>query len=177
MRAIHKLSALKVANLKQPGLYADGGCLYFRVAPGGSRQWVFRFGLGGKMRDAGIGPFPTVSLAKARQQAEAYRQLVAAGVDPIEQRKDEREATRIASAKTMTFEQCAKAFMASHEAAWSSSDHRRQWASTLATYVYPVIGALPVEAIDTASCTRFWSRCGTRSRRRHRVCAAASRRC
>jgi integrase len=150
MRAIHRLSAVKVANLKQPGYYADGGCLYLRIAPGGSKGWIFRFGLAGKMRDAGLGAFPTVSLVKARKQAEAYRQFVAAGVDPIEQRHEEREAARIASAKAMTFEQCTKAFIESHEAGWRNSEHRSQWRSTLATYVFPVMGNLPVEAIDTA---------------------------
>ena len=81
MRSIHRLSAVTVATLKKPGYYADGGCLYLRVAPGGTKGWIFRFGLAGKMRDAGLGAFPTVSLGKARKQAEGYRQLVAAGVD------------------------------------------------------------------------------------------------
>ena len=89
------------------------------------------------MRDAGLGAFPTVSLVKARKQAEAYRQLVAAGVDPIEQRNEEREAARVASARAMTFERCAKAFIASHESGWSNSEHRRQWRATLETYVFP----------------------------------------
>jgi integrase len=150
MRAIHRLSAVTVANLKTPGYYADGGCLYLRVAPGGTKGWIFRFGLAGKMRDAGLGAFPTVSLVKARKQAEAYRQLVAAGVDPIEQRNEEHKVARIASAKAMTFEQCAKAFIASHQAGWRNSEHRSQWSRTLATYVFPVMGALPVQAVDTA---------------------------
>ena len=150
MRSMHRLSAVTVATLKKPGYYADGGCLYLRVAPGGTKGWIFRFGLAGKMRDAGLGAFPTVSLVKARKQAEAYRQLVAAGIDPIEQRNEEREAARVASAKAMTFEQCAKAFMASHDAGWKNDRHRGQWRATLATYCYPVFAALPVQAVDTA---------------------------
>ena len=149
MRSIHRLSAITVATLKKPGYYADGGCLYLRVAPGCTKAWIFRFGLAGKMRDAGLGAFPAVSLLKARKQAEAYRQLVAAGVDPIEQRNEEREAAGVASARAMTFERCAKAFIASHESGWSNSEHRRQWRATLETYVFPVMGDLPVEAIDT----------------------------
>ena len=149
MRSIHRLSAIKVGSLKRPGYYADGGSLYLRIAPGGTKGWIFRFGLAGKMRDAGLGTFPTVSLVKARKHAEGYRQLVAAGVDPIEVRKEEREAIRLASAKATTFEQCAKAFIASHESGWRNSEHRSQWSNTLATYVFPVMGKLPVEAIDT----------------------------
>ena len=95
------------------------------------------------MRDAGLGAFPTVSLVKARKAGSR------AGVDPIEARKEEREAIRLASAKATTFEQCAKAFIASHESGWRNSEHRSQWSKTLATYVFPVMGKLPVEAIDT----------------------------
>ena len=91
-----------------------------------------------------------MSLINAREQAAECRRLVVAGVDPIVARKEEREAIRLASAKATTFEQCAKAFIASHEAGWRNSEHRCQWRLTLATYVFPVMGNLPVEAIDTA---------------------------
>ena len=142
MRSIHRLSAVTVATLKQPGYYADGGSLYLRVAPGGTKGWIFRFGLAGKMRDAGLGAFPTVSLVKARKQAEGYRQFVAAGVDPIEARKEEREAALLASAKATTFEQCAKAFIASHEAGWHNSEHRSQWREDACDLCLPSHGRL-----------------------------------
>ena len=150
MRSIYRLSAVTVATLKKPGYYADGGCLYLRVAPGGTKGWIFRFGLAGKMRDAGLGAYPTVSLVKARKQAEAYRQVVVARIDPIEQRNEEREAARVQSATAMTFEQCAKAFIASHDAGWKNERHRGQWRATLATYCYPVLAGLPVQTVDTA---------------------------
>jgi integrase len=120
------------------------------VAPGGSRGWIFRFTLAGKSRDAGLGSFPTISLVKARQEAEKCRRLVAAGIDPIAARNEARAAARVASAKAMTFEACAKALIASREAGWKNAKHRAQWGSTLATYAYPQIGNLPVKAIDTA---------------------------
>jgi hypothetical protein len=69
-RTLHRLSAVKVAAAKKPGFIADGGNLFLRIAPGGSRQWMFRFALAGKTRDAGLGSYPTVSLVKARQEAE-----------------------------------------------------------------------------------------------------------
>ena len=149
MRAIHRLSVVKVTSLKRPGYYADGGSLYLRVAPGGSKGWIFRFTIAGRTRDAGLGAFPTVSLIKAREQAAECRRLVADGADPIDARKKDREAARIAAEKAITFEQCAKAFMASHEAGWRSDIHRRQWRNSLAAHVYPVIGTLPVQAVDT----------------------------
>ena len=150
MRGINRLSALKVNTLRQPGYYADGGGLYLRVAPGGSRGWIFRFTLAGRKRDAGLGPYPAVSLLRAREEAQRCRELVAQRIDPIEARKDDRAAARIASAKTMTFEQCAKAFIAIHEAGWRSLAHAKQWAQSPVVDVYPIIGALPVQAIDTA---------------------------
>jgi integrase len=130
-------------------LYADGGNLYLRIASGGTKGWIFRYALAGKARDMGLGAFPTVPLAEAREKAERLRRLVAAGVDPIEARNKEREATLLETARAMTFEQCAKAFIASHEAGWKNDKHRAQWRSTLTTYCNPVFGALPVHAVDT----------------------------
>jgi integrase len=149
MRSIYKLSTVKIATEKKPGYYADGGNLYLRVAPGGTKGWIFRFARAGKTRDAGLGPFPAVSLALARKQAEGYRQLVAAGVDPIAQRSEALKAARIQSARATTFEQCAKAFIESHEAGWKNDKHKQQWRSSLANHVFAVLGPLPVEAIDT----------------------------
>ena len=71
MGRLHKLNSTKVNTPKEPGLYSDGGCLHLRVAPGGSKQWVFRYSLGHRTRDYGVGPFPTLSLAEARDRAHA----------------------------------------------------------------------------------------------------------
>jgi hypothetical protein len=148
-RSRHRLTAVKVTNTKKAGLYADGGGLYLRVAPGGSKGWIFRFTLGGRTRDAGLGSYPVVALTKARDLADECRRLVATGIDPIEARKEEKAAKELEAARALTFEQCAKAYIASHEVAWKNDKHRAQWRSTLATYAYPVIGALPVSSIDT----------------------------
>ena len=148
-RVMNRLSDVAVRAKKRPGYIADGGNLYLRVAPGGSKGWIFRFTMLGRTRDAGLGPYPTVSLVKAREEAERYRRLVAAGVDPIIALDEQRERTRLASAKVMTFEQCAQSFIASHELGWKGKKHAAIWRSTLKRYVYPVMGALPVQAIDT----------------------------
>jgi integrase len=150
MRNIHRLSAVKVVSLKRPGYYADGGNLYLRIAPGGTKGWIFRFTIQGRTRDAGLGTFPAVSLGRAREEAQRWRELVAAGADPIEARKEKREAALIAAARAVTFEQSAHAFIESHEAGWKCDKHRFEWRSTLARYAHPVIGPLPVQAVDTA---------------------------
>lgn len=149
-RALHRLSAPEVKQRRKPGYYADGGNLYLRIAPGGSKGWIFRFALNGCSRDAGLGPYPTVTLERARQEAAAWRELLATGVDPLDVRRRRQAEAELASAKAMTFAQCAKAYIASHEPSWKNDKHRAQWRSTLATYCHPVLGALPVGAIDTA---------------------------
>jgi len=148
-RGLHRLSVVNVASRKKPGYYADGGGLYLRVAPGGSKGWIFRFTRAARTRDAGLGAYPTISLGKAREQAEQCRRLLSAGIDPIEARREERDAARSEVAKLQTFEQCATAFIESHEVGWRNDKHRAQWRSTLTAYAYPIIGRLPVQAVDT----------------------------
>ena len=89
-RMLNRLSDVSVRAKKRPGYTADGGNLYLRVAPSGSRSWIFRFAMGGKTRDAGLGSYPTISLVKAREEAERCRRLVAAGIDPIQARNQHR---------------------------------------------------------------------------------------
>jgi integrase len=148
-RTKHRLSAKRVENAKKPGLYADGGNLYLRIAPGGSKGWIFRYTLGGKTRDAGLGSYPTVSLATARDEAEPLRRQIKDSIDPIETRRAARAAVRAETEQAVTFEDCALRYIASHEAGWKNDKHRAQWRSTLKTYVYPVIGHLPVTAVGT----------------------------
>ena len=149
-RVHNRLTALKVARAKRPGMYADGGSLYLRVADGGSKQWMFRYITNGRLRDMGLGPVHTLSLAEAREKAAEARKLRLDGIDPIERKRALVASVQAANAKAMTFEQCAAAYIASHEAGWSNPKHRWQWRNSLAQHVYPVIGSLPVSLIDTA---------------------------
>jgi integrase len=184
-QTIGRLSAIKVARLKEPGYYADGGNLYFRVAPAkrqrqldkrtsGARGWIFRFALGGRTRDMGLGPYPDISLATARDLAAKFRTMVKEGVDPIERRRADRAAQRIATAKNLTFDECARAYIESHEAGWRNFKHRAQWSSTLKKYASPAFGKLPVAAIDIGLVMRvlkpIWSKkTETASRLRGRI--------
>src|SRR5215467_7176836 len=98
-RTLHRLNALKVQRAKQPGMYADGGSLYLRIAPGGSKQWVFRYSIEGRLRDHGFGSVHTLSLAEAREKARDARKLILEGIDPIEAKKARTAALRAADAK------------------------------------------------------------------------------
>jgi integrase len=148
-RTLNRLSPLKVQKLKRRGLHADGGGLYLRVSESGTKAWMFRFGENGKLRDMGLGPLHTISLPRARELARECRELRLQGIDPIAHRKAALAARKASDAKAATFRQCADAYIANHEGAWRSAAHRQQWTNTLAQYVDPVLGDLPIAAIDT----------------------------
>src|ERR1700724_2788628 len=145
---IHRLSAVKIANVKQRGLYADGGGLYLQVSRNGSRSWIYRFKQNGRARDMGLGSLTTVSLATAREMAAECRRKRLTGVDPIEVRRTDRREAQLAAARSMTFDQCRDAFIEAHKSAWRNAKHRGQWTASLATYVTPVLGSLPIQSVD-----------------------------
>ena len=82
------LSARKVETLKTPGLFADGDGLYLQVGAAGARSWIFRYQLGGRRRDMGLGSVSDLPLADARERVREARRQVAAGVDPFAWRKE-----------------------------------------------------------------------------------------
>lgn len=153
-----KLTALKVEKTKTKGLYADGGNLYLQVGADGSKSWIFRYRLNEKSRYMGLGAYPEVPLATdhkkapditgAREKAAECRRLVKSGIDPIDARKKVQAAEQLAAAKTITFEQCAAAYIESHKAGWKNAKHIWQWENSLERFVYPTFGKLPVQDID-----------------------------
>jgi integrase len=146
------LTARLVETKKKPGLFADGGNLYLQVTGDGAnhvaKSWVYRYQLGGRRRDMGLGSVENYTLAEAREKVREARRLVAEGIDPIEKRRAERAAQAIADAKAMTFKDCAEAYIQAHQAGWRSVRHAAQWSTTLRDYAYPVFGSLPVASID-----------------------------
>jgi integrase len=146
-REMGKLAAVSLSKLPA-GMHGDGGNLWLQVTETGARTWLFRFRHSGKARAMGLGPLHTISLAEARIKAREYRQLLLSGFDPLEARKAKRVGELLAAAKTMTFQECAEAYIASHQAGWRNAKHAAQWPASLAAYVYPVIGALAVQMVD-----------------------------
>lgn len=145
-RTRNRLSAIKVSGCKDPGYYADGGNLYLKVGPTGAKSWIFRFTREKRTRDAGLGPYPTISLVRARERSDNCRRLVSAGIDPIEARDEERKHK---APPALSFRACAEAYLANQEAGWRNPKHRDQWHSTLKTYVYPLLGSLSVDTVTT----------------------------
>lgn len=159
-RKAKELSALAVSKLKAEGRYAVGGVdgLHLRVM-GGSRAWVLRIAVGSRLnrdgsstvhrRDIGLGSYPEVSLAEARDHARGLRKQVREGQDPVLQRRAEKLQSALGAIKAKTFEECAAAYIDANRAGWKSDKHVQQWQNTLATYAYPKFGQLPVASIDT----------------------------
>ena len=141
------LTAKQVAGGLKDGLHLDARGLYLQVT-GKARSWVYRYQLDGKSRTMGLGSAEFVTLAAARDLAAEARKLARTGTDPIEARNRAREAAK-AAATANTFREVAAAYIAAHGAAWRNAKHRQQWANTLATYAFPVIGDMGVAAIGT----------------------------
>jgi integrase len=158
-RQINRLTALRVEKQRKPGLYPDGNGVYLQVTLGADgaprKSWLFRFRMQGcRERRMGLGAFPDVSLQQARDNASSARKLCKDGIDPVEARKAERAKARLADARSMTFNQCVKAYITAHRAGWRNVKHAAQWISTLETYASPIFGTLPVQAIDVGLVTK-----------------------
>jgi integrase len=149
-RTVSKLSAVSVKNATRRGYYSDGGGLYLQVGPTGSKSWVFRYKDGGKLYEMGLGALHTVGLAEARTRARQCREHRLDGLDPLAVKRAARQQAQLDAAKEMSFAACAEGYINAHRAGWRNEKHRDQWPNTLATYVYPVFGTLPAQAIDTA---------------------------
>ena len=164
-RTLHRLTAPGSPAGSSPATTATAATS-ISGSPGGTKGWIFRFKMYGRTRDAGLGSYPAVSLARRAQRAFEYRALVADGVDPIEQRNAQQAAARVENAKTITFDDCAKAYIAAHADGWRNAKHRQQWVNTLDAYASPVFGKLPVRAIAPGSSCACSNRCGRRSLKR-----------
>lgn len=143
------LTDLEVRRKAAPGTFIDAAGLYLQVSPTLTKSWVFRFTLDARAREMGLGPYPLVSLSEARRRRDDARLLLLDGIDPIEHRKSERARRRLEEAKQVTFQQAAVALITAKRPGWGNVKHAAQWDASLKSYVYPVLGSLPVGAIDT----------------------------
>jgi integrase len=149
------LNAKKVQHAP-PGRYSDGGKLYLLVRPDQSAFWVFRYTAAGRLREMGLGPARgthAVPLAKARKRAFGLFEQVAEGLDPLAERiakvEAEKAEAQAVDRRAITFRDVAEDYLAANAAGWSNPKHKAQWGSTLATYAYPLIGAVPVAEVST----------------------------
>lgn len=101
-----------------------------------------------KRREFGLGTYPTVGVADARERALEARRLIALGKDPVEQKRLT-TAAATAAASTLTFEQAARSYIDASQEGWRNAKHKAQWKSTLETYVFPKIGKIKVTDLQS----------------------------
>ena len=163
-RVGEKLSPAQVLKLKTPGMYGDGHGLWLHVGPAAAspeckqkdgKSWIFRFMINGRAHEMGLGALVTIGLSEARQRAQAARQSVLDGVDPLAAKHAKLKQQKHEAAKAVTFQACAAKDIAANRAGWRNAKHGAQWEATLTAYAYPIVGGLSVADIDTGHVTRI----------------------
>ena len=151
-RKSKELSALEVGRLTSKGYHHVGGVagLVLQVSKSGAKSWLMRVSVGGKRREIGLGGFPDVTLAGAKESARNIREKIKAGIDPVAEKAAARSTLAAAVAAALTFEQAAERYIEANESGWKNSKHAAQWTATLKTYAYPRIGKIQVPTIDTS---------------------------
>ncbi|RYE07037.1 MAG: site-specific integrase [Hyphomicrobiales bacterium] len=151
-RKAKELTALTVSRLRDEGRHAVGGAdgLHLRIA-GASRAWVLRAKIGERRCDIGLGPFPEVTLAEARDAAIDLRRQIRRGIDPLKDRKLTRLGSQAELRLLVTFRSCVEAYVEMNRAGWKSKKHAAQWSATLKTYAFPTIGEIAVGEVDTST--------------------------
>ena len=164
-----ELSAAEVRRLAHPGRggnhnFAVGGVdgLNLQVTPSGARSWILRATIGSKRRQIGLGPFPDVTLAQARDRARAVKDQIWQGIDPL------------AEKRRVTFAQAMEKTLDARTAEFRNEKHKKQWRATLDKYAIPVLGDMPVADIDVNDVLRvlepIWTdKTETASRLRGRI--------
>ncbi|MEN9012776.1 MAG: integrase arm-type DNA-binding domain-containing protein [Yoonia sp.] len=180
-KKVSELSAKEVRDLKHPGrglnvTYPVGGVagLLMQITPTDARSWVLRTMIGSKRREIGLGGFPDVTLAQARERAREAKDAIRQGIDPIEQRRAARAALTAQQARGMTFAQAMEAYLKIKLIEFDNDKHRKQWRASLDAYAAPSLGQMQVSEITVHEIARalepIWTtKTETASRLRGRI--------
>ena len=149
------LSDLQVRRITRVGWHAVGGVagLLLQVRKPTNegaqmpRSWILRIKVGEQRQPIGLGSYPQVSLAGAREQAGKLALEAKQGVNLKAKKRSERSSLIAAASKNKTFIECAESYMDAHSSDYTSDKHRKQWPATLFTYAYPIIGKMLVSDI------------------------------
>jgi integrase len=180
-KKIEPLSALEVSRITKPGLYAVGGVagLSLQVATGKSRSWILRGVVGKKRRYIGLGGYPDVSLAQARERARNTRDKIFQGIDVVLERQQAREALIATQSARLTFAEAAHRKHDAISREFRNPNHSREWISSLERYAFNVFGDMDVNDIELPHIVKalepIWhTRTDTAKRVRQRIEAVLS---
>lgn len=148
-----KLSDTSIRNVKPTAKVqkiSDGGGLYLYVSPAGGKLWRMAYRFDDKQKTLSFGAYPAVSLKDARYRRDEAKELLAAGIDPGEQKKQARSAAEEeARAQTITFEYVAMEWHAK-KTAHLTEDYRKQIMGRLENMLFPYIGCRPFNTLEPA---------------------------
>ena len=135
---MERMTVARVRSLSTPGRYAAGPTLYLRVAPGGTKSWVQRLAIEGRRHDLGLGGWPLVTLAEARDVAFMNRRLVHQGGNPFSERR---------KAAVPTFREASRRALEANRGRWRNHKSIDNWIATMEKYAHPVFGDRRVDQI------------------------------
>ena len=160
-RVARELGPLDVKRLEHPGkaynvTFAVGGVsgLMLQITPNNGRSWLLRVQVGEKRREIGLGGYPDVTLAQARDRGREARDAIRRGIDPVETRKAAKAALIAAQRRGLTFVQAMETYLGGKLDGLSNPKHRAQWRSTLTTYALPELGGMLVAEIQVQDVLR-----------------------
>lgn len=162
-RLAKELSPVEIRRLSIPGVHPVGGVsgLLLQVKASGAKSWILRYATGvartsrsgrpfAARRDLGLGPFPEIGLAEARDRAREAKEKIRQGIDPVAERKIARATLKAAQAKALTFDEATGRFLKKKSKEFRNPKHALDWPRSLAMYASPVIGELPVDQVELA---------------------------
>lgn len=135
-----------------PGKHSAGDVpgLMLRVTPAGARSWVLRVVVAGRRRDMGLGGYPEIALAQARQRAREVRDSIWRGIDPVTERKAKKSALLAEQAQAVTFADLAKEYIEKKAREFKTAKQRQKLENQITYYAMPKIGRLVVSDITRA---------------------------
>jgi integrase len=156
-RIVTTMTAKAVEALREPGMHAVGGVpgLFLKIVPPNSKYWVLRATMpDGRRGQHGLGPYPRVPLADAREAATDVLRSIRKGADPIEAKRAARqEAQRereASAAKQVTFKDAAERYIEYRASRWRNDRSATAWESSIRMWAYPSIGHLAVADVERA---------------------------
>ncbi|MBN4046440.1 tyrosine-type recombinase/integrase [bacterium AH-315-P15] len=136
------LTQMKAKSLGK-GKYADGQGLWLVKSRRQTGKWILRIVVDGNRREMGLGRWPDVSIAEARQSASEARRKLRGGIDPIQERRQRRRRVN-----RLTVAEAVKSCFEAKQAELKNDGHAGRWMSPLNTHVLPKIGKKAIEDID-----------------------------
>lgn len=136
------LNQMKAKNLG-PGKYSDGQGLWLVKRDKDAGKWILRVVLSFKRREMGLGRWPDVSIAEARERAASARQKMRDGVDPIQERAKSKRTV-----KRLTLKEAIDGCYKAKQAELKKDGAAGRWMSPLSSHIIPKLGGIPVEDID-----------------------------